>query len=187
MTAINPLTQQPFEKDELKHVIQLCNKLIALEAEQATMMLVLEKKTQEVNLMRMTTLPAAMGDLGLNSLQLENGGSIEIAPYYSCSVSDKDPDLKAKALKWLRKEAPSLIKHEVKVVLGTESEKELASLRGWLNKKSMPFKDGQGVNAATLKSFMKERVEDGKPFPLDLFKGYIGKIAKTAMPEAPKQ
>lgn len=184
MNNINPLTQQPFSDEELSVVVKRAEELIALQADIETMEAVLAKKNAEANAIRMTLLPQLMSDIGLNNFQMTNGAAIVIKPFYQCSVSDKDPVLKDKALKWLRTNgAGSLIKHEFKAVLGIDAEKAVASLRGFLNKKSIPFKDGQGVNAATLKSFMKEQVEAGKPFPMDIFKGYAGKIAEVEMPK----
>ena len=184
MSNINPLTQQPFSDAELAVVVKKANEFIALQAEIATIELILEQKQSAANALKLTILPQLMSDIGLNNFQMNNGATITIKPFYQCSVSDKDPILKEKALKWLRTNgAGSLIKHEFKAILGVDAEKLVASLRGFMNKKSIPFKDGQNVNAATLKSFMKEQVEAGKPFPMDIFKGYAGKIAEVDMPK----
>ena len=179
MSSINPLTQQPFSEDELSAVVKHANAIIALEAEMAILEKQLELKGTTLTVLKQQTLPNAMNDIGLSALRLSNGAEVVVKPFYQCSVSDKDPILKEKALKWLRThDAGSLIKHEFKVALGVDAVKEVASLRGFCNKKQIPFVDGQNVNAQTLKSFMKERVEKGQPFPLDIFKGFIGKIAE---------
>ena len=185
MSAINPLTQQPYAEGELSAVVKLGNELIAVQSEIATLEAALELNQKKQFALLTQTLPDAMKTIGMNAFQMDNGAAIKIVPFYQCSVSDKDPELKEKALKWLRThDAGSLIKHEFKAILGTEAEKLVASLRGFLNKKQIPFKDGQNVNAATLKSFMKEQIEAGKPFPLDIFKGFTGNIAKVEMPKS---
>ena len=181
---LNPLTQQPFSATEIAAVVKYGNDLIAIQSEIATLEAALELNQKKQFTLLTQTLPDAMKAIGMNSFQMTNGASIKIVPFYQCSVSDSDPTNKAKALKWLRtNEAGSLIKHEFKCALGVEAEKLVVSLRGFLNKKQIVFKDGQSVNAATLKSFMKERIEAGKPFPLDIFKGFTGNIAKVEMPK----
>lgn len=178
---INPLTQQPLTQQELSVVSKLGDEAIGLEADIATIEALLKQKKERLNMVLLTLLPNAMTEVGLSGIKLENGAELAIVPYYSCSVSDEYPELKEKALRWLRSkeaEAGALIKHEFKCALGVDAEKEVSSLRGFLNKKQIPFKDGQSVNAARLKSFMKERIEAGKPFPLDIFRAHHGKIAK---------
>jgi hypothetical protein len=156
----------------------LGNELVVREAEAATLEIQLERLRERINKIQMKELPDAMNEVGLMDFTLTNGIQLEVKPFYQCSVSDTDPVLKEKALRWLRtNDAGELIKHEFKAVLGVDAEKMVASLRGFLNKKSIPFKDGQGVNAATLKSFMKERITAGKPFPLEIFRAYYGKKA----------
>lgn len=177
-TPINPLTQQPLSESELSKIVALGNELCALEADMATLEAELEKAKERLNQIQLKELPDAMSQIGLSEFTLTNGIQLAVAPIYQCSVSDADPELKAKALKWLRThDAGDLIKHEFKCALGVEAEALVASLRGFLNKKQIPFKDGQSVNAATLKSFMKECIEAGKEFPLDIFRGYFGKKA----------
>lgn len=143
----------------------------------------LDRKKEDLRHIQMNQLPAAMTEIGLSNFSLSNGASLIVKPFYSCSCTDKEPELKERGLKWLRKEYPSVVKHEVKVTLGVDAVTELKSIRGFLNKKSIPFKDGQGVHNGTLKALMRECVEAGKPFPLDLFRGFIGKITEITMPK----
>lgn len=175
---INQLTQQPLSKDEVASLTLIATRLV----NQAKIVAVIEedlKKQQEIlRVLEMETLPHAMTEVGVAGLTLEGGVKIEVENFYSCSVSDNDPENKEKALKWLRTNGHGeLIKHEVKVALGTDAVKLLNSLRGWLNARRMKFKDSQSVNAQTLKSFMKEQLEKGNPFPMDIFRGYSGKKA----------
>ena len=180
-TPVNALTQQPLTKAELTQVSTYGNEIIALGAEIATIEALLTQKKERVNLLEKTLLPAAMTEVGLSAITLANGAQLAIVPFYQCSMSDEYPIEKDKALKWLRtNKAGALIKHEFKCALGVESEKEVASLRGFLNRKGIEFKDGQSVHAAKLKSFMKERIEGGKPFPMDIFRAYHGKVAKVS-------
>jgi len=177
---INPLTQQPLTQAELTAVSKLGNEVIGLEAEIATIEALLKQKNERLQMVTRTLLPNAMTEVGLSAITLSNGAALEVVPFYQCSISDEYPTEKEKALRWLRtNDAGALIKHEFKCALGVEAEKDVASLRGFLNRKQIPFKDGQSVHAAKLKSFMKERIEGGKPFPMDIFRAYHGKVAKV--------
>lgn len=168
---------------DLSRVTTLANRQIGLESEIATLEKVLEAKNKELVKLCMTDLPQAMTDVGLEALSLSNGASLEMKKFYSCSVAEKDPEKKEKALRWLRKnELGSLIKRHLKIELGIDSDLILKSTRGFLNRKSIPFKESDSVNAATLKAFMKERMEAGKEFPLDIFSGYVGKKTVISMP-----
>lgn len=165
-------------ENDIAKVVKLGNELVGLEADCATLEAELQKGKERINQIQLQELPLAMTEIGLDDFTLSNGIHLESKPFYQCSVSDSEPELKAKALKWLRThDAGELIKHEFKCALGIEAEQLVSSLRGFLNKKQIPFKDGQSVNAATLKSFMKECIVAGKPFPLDIFRGYYGKKA----------
>ena len=176
--VLNPLTQQPLTQADLAKVVLLGNELVAREADLAIVEKQLEQLKERINKIQLKELPDAMNEVGLMNFTLTNGIQLEVKPFYQCSVTDTEPELKEKALKWLRtNEAGDLIKHEFKATLGVDAEKLVASLRGFLNKKSITFKDGQSVNAATLKSFMKERITAKKPFPMDIFRAYYGKKA----------
>lgn len=180
-TIVNPLTQQPLSEQELSRVSNLGNMLLGLEAEIATIEALLEKKKEALNKIQKQDLPDAMNDVGLSGLTLSNGIKLEVVPYYHAAVNDNDPTLKEKALKWLRTNgAGALIKHEVKCALGTDAVKLLASLRGFLNKKQIAFKDSQTVHPKTLSKFMQEKLETGQPFPLDIFRAHHGKMARIA-------
>lgn len=181
---INPLTQQPFSEGELAQVIKQGNQMIAIDAEIANLEAQLEIKKAVYNQLKMQLLPEAMAAIGLNNFQMSNGAAITIKPFYQCSISDKDPELKNKALTWLRKNGVgALIKQKVEIALGTDSVKEHDLLVAFLEKKKLPFTEAQAVHAATLKSFMKEQIEAGKPFPMDIFKGYAGKVAIVEIPK----
>lgn len=159
-------------------MVVLSNELIAKEAELAIQEGIVEATKKRIFALQMKELPDAMTEIGLSNITLTNGAQVKVAPFYQCSISEEETELKTKALKWLRTNgAGALIKHEFKCALGVEAEKMVASLRGFLNRHSVPFKDGQSVNAAKLKSYMKECIEGAKPFPMDIFRGYSGKKA----------
>lgn len=160
-------------------MVTLGNELHEKEADLALLELQIDNCKKRINAIQLQELPDAMNDVGLNSFTLSNGTKIAVTPFYQCSVSDTEPQLKAQALAWLETQGfGSIIKHEFKCNLGKEAAALAKELEAFLESKQIDYKDGQSVNAATLKSFMKERIESGKSFPLEIFRGYYGKKAQ---------
>lgn len=166
-------------ENELAKVVMLGSELHLKEADLALLEIQVENCKKRINAIQLQELPDAMNDVGLNSFTLSNGTRIDVKPFYQCSVSDTEPSLKAQALAWLEAEGVgSLIKHEFKCNLSKEASALAKELEAFLESKEIDYKDGQSINAATLKSFMKERIENGKSFPLEIFRGYYGKKAQ---------
>lgn len=185
MSNISPLTGQALLDSDLARVVTLANAIIALEAEIETREEELNRANAKLYELQTKLLPDEMSGFGLSTFSLKNGAKVTVAPFYVCSLSDKDEALKQEGLKWLRtNNFGSLIKHKVSVLLGNDAVKPLASLRGWLNKKQMPFTDGQTVPNPTLKALMKEQIEAGKPWPLETFKAFAGKKAIVTVPKS---
>ena len=186
--SLNPLTGQPLDNDQLSEVVSLANKALALGAEIAIKEAALEKAQADLRLIEQVQLPDAMSAIGLSYFQLANGAAIEIKPFYSCSLSEKDPEAKARGIEWLKQNGfDSLVKHEINILMaGKDSIQPLEELEQFLNAIEIPYEDGTKVPAPTLKALMKERIEKGLPFPMDIFKGYTGKLAKITVPKPTK-
>jgi hypothetical protein len=61
----------------------------------------------------------------------------------------------------------------------TEGDTETANvLQQYLQDHKMSYSGKTGVHPQTLAAFVKEQVESGADFPLDVFNVYIGQIAK---------
>lgn len=175
---INKLTQQPLTKDELASVTLIAKRLVNSHKLREECEKEIEKLDGVIRELEMTLLPDALTQVGLSSIKLDNGVEIEVQPFYSCSVSDTNPEEKAKAIKWLRDNSHSqLIKQEFKVPFKAGDNKTADKFRAALIKAGRVFKESESVNAQTLKSFMKEQLEAGKPFPMDIFRAYTGKKA----------
>lgn len=175
MTPINPLTGLPVDDTEIKLLSDLANQQIAVEAELAMLEELMKRKQAELKELQFVRIPQRMLDLGMRNFKMTNGAAVEIKKFYSCSLSEEDPARKEEALKWLKRTGHgNIIKHVFTATLGNEADALVASLRGFLNKKSISHKDSKSVPNPTLKAFMKEQIENAREFPLDLFKGFCG-------------
>jgi len=63
------------------------------------------------------------------------------------------------------------------VQFGRGEDELCKRLLGMLGEHGFPSKQAEKVEPSTLKAWVKERVELGQAFPLDLFGAYIGKKA----------
>lgn len=178
---LNPLTQQPIADGELKQITDLANRQIVLEAEIENLETQVSRKKEELFNLSTIKLPDAMNLIGLQDFSLKNGAKVMIKPFYSGKISDEN---KNKAFAWLRAEGhDSIIKRVINVALGKGDDKIATMISKYLLSKKVVYEDKESVHPQTLKSFIKEQMTGGKPFPAPLFGAYAGKVTKI---EAPK-
>lgn len=184
MNPLNPLTQQPLTDGELTELKDLVEKLLGAESDIASMEEQLKLRKQDLLELSTVKIPEKMQLLGMRSYVLLNGETVILKPLYQCYLSDSEPELKARGLAWLRaNKLDAIIKSEAKVQIPKESDKFLRELRKFLDKRGIAYGVAETVHNATLKSLMRERIEGGKEFPMDIFRGFNGKIAKVDRPD----
>lgn len=146
----------------IQRAVQLAELL--LEARRKVEKLESELTTAKADVRRIEQedLPELMQELGLETFRLKTGETIEVKLDVECGISE---ERRAAAHKWLTENGFSgLIKTEVVVGFG-RGEHDAA----------VEFAEKVGGNAvervhpSTLKSFVKEQMEAGKPIPFDLF------------------
>jgi hypothetical protein len=183
MKLQNPLTGQEIPDSSIDSVAQLARKLWLAEKKVAELEAQFEEAKAEHLKLSQELVPDAMNELGMESLTLTNGYTIQISPFYSGSIPPNegktaDPVRREKCFAWLRSKGfGSLIKTEVKVAAGQGDEKFVERVTKLLAKAKIPFVQGDNVHHMTLKSFIREQAEAGSPPPQDLFNTHIGKKA----------
>lgn len=184
MNPLNPLTQQPISDQELTQLYQLVEQLLSVQADvvQATLKLdELEKREAEL---AMKLVPEKMDALGLRQIMTKDGQILKVDPFFSASLSEEYPVLKKLGLSWLRENnLGAVIKKEVDVLIDQSNEALLQKLREWLDENKAVYSTKEQVHHATLKALMRERIEAGLPFPMDTFRGFIGKKARVETPK----
>lgn len=153
--------------ENLKRVTDMANLLIR----QSDRVAVLEQDLSDAKAAMVKTqredLPEVMREFGLLDFTLSTGMKIEIKEDISCGITE---DRKVEALRWLNEHGfGGLIKTVVSVEFGQgeiESAEELAiKLQG----DGLPATANEIVHASTLKSFIKEQLENGQSIPFNLF------------------
>jgi hypothetical protein len=129
-------------------------------------------------------LPEAMDQVGMTEFKLEDGTTIKVKPFYSASIPE---DRKEEAFDWLKEhDFDGMIKADVKVQFG-KGEFEMAQaflefVRGF-NMKAIQPEYKEQVHWQTLRAFVKEQIEGGKPLPLDMFGVFVGRKAELKEPK----
>jgi hypothetical protein len=166
--------QLPLDLDQksLKEVSALAHELLMRESDLALAEQVYAMAKQALNKVAEIDLPEAMKELGLTqiSVKLDDDGptySIGYKGEIYASVPDAN---KRQAFEWLeRNGAESLIKTELKVAYGRGELQAARELAATLRAQGAAVQVGETVHTGTLKAFIRERLEEKKPIPLELF------------------
>jgi len=139
----------------------------------------LEKQVKEVKkeLLKLTDedLPAMLQELGLTGFTLEDGSSISVKPTYGAHIKVSDRE---DAYEWLRKnEYGDLIKNVVSCTFGRGEDNTAVDFMSFAEKSGYSPQQKTDVHSQTLKAWVRERVENGDSFPMELFGAYIGQRA----------
>lgn len=172
----------------LNEVREVAERQKLLEEELAALEAQAVVKKQELKKVAEEELPELLNLVGLPSITLADGSIIEIADNISASITDEN---RSAAHQWLRDNAlGDLIKNVVSVTFGKGEDKDaellVHNIRVMADQGSINFgtlDQKEAVHPSTLKSFVKERIKSGEPLPADIFKLWIGQIAKIKKPK----
>lgn len=121
-------------------------------------------------------LPNAMAEIGVAKFTLTDGSEVSVKPFYSAKISE---DKREECFTWLQDHGhEALIKEEVVLTFNRGEHEKAEEFKTQLDQQGMEYSGKMGVHSQTLTAFVKEQVESGAEFPLELFNVYIGQIAK---------
>lgn len=129
-------------------------------------------------------LPEAMDEVNMQKFVLDDGTTVTVKAFYAASIPE---DRKEEAFEWLKEHNfDGMIKADVKVQFG-KGEFEIAQsfmnfIRGF-NEKAIDPEYKEQVHWQTLRAFVKEQIEGGKPLPLDMFGVFVGRKAELKLPK----
>jgi len=136
-----------------------------------------ELKARKKDLLKLTDeeLPSAMQELGLSSFSLDDGSTVNVTPTYGASILVANRPL---AYDWLRQNGyDDIIKNIVSCEFGRGEDGKASDFKAFASKQGFPADQSESVHSGTLKAFVRERVEAGDDFPMELFGAYIGQRA----------
>lgn len=152
-------------------IAQTCNKLLETQKE---IRLAEEKiktlKDAERNLSD-NVIPNLMREAGISLLRLTDGSKVEVKPYYQANITES---FRERAHHWLRENGfGDLIKNNVTLEFGKGQDEQAQSVIKEAHEKGYNVKQKEGVHWATLRTFVKEQIQEGKQVPNDLFGVYV--------------
>lgn len=169
-TAVEKVSQQGLGSvAELAKAIRLAEDRIAKTEDML--------KEYKKELLRLTDeeLPAMLAELGLSSFSLDDGSTVEVKQTYGASIK---VDNRPAAFEWLREHGyDDIIKNTVACSFGRGEDDRASAFAAFAEKEGYFAEQKTEVHPQTLRAFVKERVEAGDEFPMELFGAYVGQRA----------
>jgi hypothetical protein len=134
-------------------------------------------KNEKRALMKLTDedLPTMLAEIGLTSMKLDDGSEVSIKPQYGASIL---VDNRPAAYEWLRENGyDDIIKNTVACTFGRGEDDKASAFKSFAEKEGFFAEQNTGIHHTTLRAFVKERIENGDDFPMELFGAYVGQRA----------
>jgi hypothetical protein len=131
-----------------------------------------QMKLLKENRQKLTTelIPGLMDTMGVDRLDVD-GVTVTRKLIVSASISEEKRE---RAFGWLRDNGlDDIIKNDVVVSFGRGEDNAAKNAVGILREQGFDPDIKTHIHPQTLKAFVKERIEDGKPIDLDLFGAYV--------------
>ncbi len=117
-------------------------------------------------------IPTMMAEMGLSHLKLMDGSSVDVKPNYSASITIANKDA---AFQWLRDNGlGDIIKNEISVSFGRNEDNKAADYAALAEDRGFQPTQKLKVEPMTLKALVRERIENGKDMPVELFNVFVG-------------
>ena len=151
--------------DKIKE-LQAVEKAIELDEKQ------IKEKKKHLEYLSGEIIPTMLSEMGLSSLKLQDGSSVEVKTNYSATITQAN---KEAAFNWLRENGlGDIIKNEISVSFGRNEDNKAADYANLARGQGLEPKQKLKVEPMTLKALVRERIEAGKDMPTELFNVFIG-------------
>jgi len=132
----------------------------------------LKKTKKDYETLSGEIIPTMMTEMGLTQLKLMDGSSVDIKPYYAANISLKNREA---AYSWLRSnDLGDIIKNEITVSFGRDEDNKAAEYANLAKGQGYQPTQKLKVEPMTLKALVRERIENGKDMPADIFNVFVG-------------
>jgi len=136
-----------------------------------------ELKDQKKSLLKLTDedMPAMLAEVGLSSFVLDDGSTVDIKQTYGASILVQN---RPQAYEWLREQGyDDIIKNTVACQFGRGEDDLASAFAAFAQQQGYTPEQKTEVHPQTLRAFVKERVEAGDEFPMELFGAWVGQRA----------
>ena len=174
-SAAPPDKLDKLRSDDLDGVSRLAQEAADLEQEIANVEQKLKDKKKALYKITDERLPEALEEMNLQKFTLTDGSEISVKPIYAASIPK---DRRDEAFQWLRDhEFGDLVKNNVTVTFGRGEDDTAKDFIGFCGEQGFVPSQIERVESMTLEAWLRERVEEGDPIPLDLFGAFISQRA----------
>lgn len=168
----------------LESLVKYANEMKSLEKEIADIERELAERNGRLNKISGVIIPDVMDRLGMEEFKLSDGSKVLVKTDIKCGLSE---DRKPAGFAWLREnDYGGIIKTAVSLAFGKGEEQQAKEAVDVLSVAGFNAQIGDSVHPATLKSFVKERIEAGDNIPIDVFGVYEFKQTKIVLPKSRK-
>jgi len=117
-------------------------------------------------------IPTMMAEMGLSHLKLMDGSSVDVKPNYSANITIANREA---AFNWLRNNGlGDIIKNEISVSFGRNEDNKAADYAALAQERGFQPTQKLKVEPMTLKALVRERIENKKDIPANLFNVFVG-------------
>jgi len=166
---------EKLDQDGLKTVAELARKI--RDEEEYIASLEGDLKNAKKGLQKLTDedLPTMLQEIGLSSMKLDDGSEVVVKQTYGASIL---VDNRPAAYEWLREKGyDDIIKNTVACQFGRGEDDKASSFKAIAESEGYYAEQKTEIHPQTLRAFVKERVENGDDFPMELFGAYVGQRA----------
>lgn len=158
-----------------KNLSDLVRKLRSVETDIADTEDHLKKLKSEKHKLSVENIPALMDEMGVERIDVEGVTVVrKLMIHASIPAARKD-----EAFSWLREnQLDDIIKNDVTISFGKGQDNVAGDLVGQLERDGFNTSQKTFVHPSTLKAFVKERFENGKPIDLDMFGAFVANAAE---------
>ena len=137
----------------------------------------LQLKEEKKTLLKLTDedMPAMLAEIGLTSFVLDDGSTVDVKQTYGASILVEN---RPKAYEWLREnDYDDIIKNTVACQFGRGEDDLASAFAAFAQQQGYTPEQKTEIHPQTLRAFVKERVEAGEEFPMELFGAWVGQRA----------
>jgi hypothetical protein len=163
------------DQQGLRNVAEIARDIRAKEAEIADLEETL--KEQKKALLKLTDedMPATLAEIGISSFSLDDGSTVEVRQTYGASILVEN---RPAAYEWLREHGyDDIIKNTVSCNFGRGEDERAGAFRAFAEQRGYSPEQKTEIHPQTLRAFIRERVEEGDDFPMELFGAWVGQRA----------
>ena len=136
----------------------------------------LKKTKKDYETLSGEIIPTMMSEMGLSELKLMDGSAVEVKPYYAANISLKNREA---AYNWLRSNGlGDIFKNEITVSFGRNEDNKAAEYANLAKGQGYQPTQKLKVEPMTLKAMVRERIENNKDMPMDIFNVFVGNRTK---------